>query len=105
MDLGLTRIGALGRAAAPKAMAAVDRMHGQALRAVAPPADPAPVRDQIRDRVLAERGMDRIALARLGPLARLEAEISVDVETARRLQKADLRKPTRAVGSLVDIRV
>jgi hypothetical protein len=37
MDLGPTRIGALG-AAAPRAMAAVDRMHGQTLRAVAPPA-------------------------------------------------------------------
>lgn len=105
MDLGLTRIGALGRAAAPRAMAAVDRMHAQTLRAVAPPADAAPVRDRIRDEVLADRGLDRIALSKLGPQARLEAEISVDIETARRLQHAGAVSPARAVGGLVDIRI
>lgn len=105
MDLGLTRIGASGEAAAPRAMAAVDRMHGQALRTVAPSAGPAPRRDRIRDEVLAERGLDRIALARLGPLTRLEAEISVDAETARRLQRADAREPARSLGTLIDIRV
>lgn len=109
MGSGPTQIGATtaatayaaaaGRARSNLAEAAADRMHGAELRAIQPVADPFPVRDQVRDQVLADRGLDRIALRKLGPLARLEAEISVDNETARRL------RPVRATANFVDIRV
>ena len=50
---------------------------------------------------MAERGVDRITLMRLSPQARLEAEISLTNETARRACKAQIR----TTGNYVDLKV
>lgn len=97
MYLGLSHSGASTR---ELAFAATDRMRAQALRAVQS-ADPAvESRDQIRDQVLAERGVDRITLLKLTPQARIEAEISISTETARRAQQAQIR----TTGNYVDLK-
>ena len=98
MYLGLSQPGASTR---ELAFAATDRMRAQSLRAVQPANPAVESRDQIRDRILAERGVDRITLLKLTPQARIEAEISVTIETARRTQQA----PIRATGNFVDLRV
>jgi len=58
-------------------------------------------RDQIRDQILAEWGIDRVTLLKLAPQARIEAEISVTIETARRTPPT----PIRATGNFVDLRI
>lgn len=98
MYLGLSHPGASTR---ELAFAATDRMRAQALRAVQPANPAVESRDQIRDKILAERGVDRITLLKLTPQARIEAEISVTVETARRAQQAQIR----TTGNFVDLRV
>lgn len=95
---GLSQPGAATR---ELAFAAADRMRAQSLRAVQPANPTVESRDQIRDRILAERGVDRITLLKLTPQARIEAEISVTIETARRTPPA----PIRATGNFVDIRI
>jgi hypothetical protein len=112
MGVGLTHIGATQGIAAYSATAsrtrtagALDRMHAESLRAVRPVAEPRRQRDQIRDQVLADRGLDRIDLFKLGPQARLEAEISIDAETAWRAREARARDQVRATARFVDIRI
>ena len=83
------------------AFAATDRMRAQALRSVQPANRTVESRDQIRDQVMAERGVDRVTLLRLAPQARIEAEISVNAETALRARQARIR----ATGNFIDLRL
>lgn len=98
MISGLSHPGASTR---ELAFAATDRMRAQAMRSVQPANRTVESRDQIRDQVMAERGIDRITLLKLAPQVRIEAEISVTIETARRAQQAKIR----ATGNFVDLRV
>ncbi len=78
--------------------AAADALPAWALKPVrAGAADAALLRDQ----VLAERGVDRIALMKLTPEARYLAEVSIDAEIAMRSRQA----PARAMGNRIDLRV
>ena len=86
-----------------QAMVAVDRMHGQSAREVRPTGKLVETPAQIRDQVMAERGVDRLDLVHLSAQARLEAEISIDTETAERARKANTQP--RATGLVVDIKV
>ena len=76
-------------------------MRAQALRSVQPANRTVESRDQIRDQVMAERGVDRVTLLRLAPQARIEAEISVNAETALRARQARIR----TTGNFIDLRV
>lgn len=98
MISGLSHPGASTR---ELAFAATDRMRAQAMRSVQPANRTVESRDQIRDQVMAERGIDRITLLKLAPQVRIEAEISVTIETARRAQQAKIR----ATGNFVDLKV
>ncbi|WP_397420761.1 hypothetical protein [Phenylobacterium sp.] len=98
MYIGLSQPGAATR---ELAFAAADRKRSQTLRAVQPANPAVESRDKIRDKVLAELGIDRITLLKLAPQARIKAEISVMIETARRTPPA----PIRATGNFVDLRV
>lgn len=97
MTLGLTQIGASNS----QAYAATDRLRAQALRSIQPANRAVESRDQIRDQVMAERGVDRITLISLSPQARIEAEISLTAETARRARQAEIR----TTGAFVDLRI
>ena len=81
--------------------ATTDRLRAPAPRVVQLTGLAAASRDQIRDQVLAERGVDRITVLKLTPQARLEVEISVATETARRAHPAQ----ARATGTLIDLKV
>jgi hypothetical protein len=98
MYLGMSQPGAATR---ELAFAAADRMRAKSLRAVQPANPAVESRDQIRDQILAERGIDRITLLKLAPQARIETEISITIETARRTPPA----PIRATGNFVDLRI
>ena len=106
MSIGLTHLGASVRGLAYAmaqggrvdgeqvlATAAADRMRAGALKKVQPADGAAEAREQ----VMAERGVDRIALLRMGPQARLEAEIAIEAATAARVRQTQAR--------LLDIRV
>ena len=56
---------------------------------------------RVFDQVMAERGVDRVTLLRLAPQARIEAEISVNAETALRARQARIR----TTGNFIDLRV
>ncbi|WP_397401688.1 hypothetical protein [Phenylobacterium sp.] len=98
MYLGMSQPGAATR---ELAFTASDRMRAQSRSAVQPANPFVESRDQIRDRILAELGVDRITLLKLNPQARIESEISIMIETARRTPPA----PIRATGNFVDLRV
>ena len=113
MSMGLSQLGASTRALAfamaqqgrvdmreVLAVAAADRMQAGALKAVQPPMDSYRTTDQIRDRVMTERGVDRVTLMHLGPQARIEAEVSINAAAAARARQA----APRATGNLLDIR-
>ncbi|WP_293677133.1 hypothetical protein [uncultured Phenylobacterium sp.] len=90
------------RANAQAARAAADRMRttggpGTVQPAVKVVESPA----QIRDKVMAERGVDRLDLMRLSAQARLEAEISIQAETAERARRANIR----TAGVFIDLKV
>ena len=98
MISGLSQPGASTR---ELALAATDRMRAQALRSVQPANRTVESRDQIRDQVMAERGVDRITLLKLTPQARIEAEISVNAETTLRARQAQIR----TTGNYIDLKV
>lgn len=98
MNAGLSHLDASTRRLV---FAATDRMRAQALRAVQPANRAVESRDQIRDQVMAERGVDRVTLLKLTPQARIEAEISVTTETALRARDARIR----TTGNFVDLKV
>jgi hypothetical protein len=74
-----------------KAMAVADRMQVETVRAVPPAARLAPTPTQIREEVMADLGLDRRDLIKLGAQARLEAEISIEAETRKRARQAQVR--------------
>jgi hypothetical protein len=83
-----------------KAMAAADRMGAQATKTVQPANKLVQTPFQIRDQVMAERGVDRLDLMRMGAQARLEAEISIDAETRERARQAQIRTS----GNFLDLK-
>ena len=91
----------LGASTYEPAIAISDRMRAQALRTVQPANRAVESRDRIRDQVMAERGVDRITLLKLAPQARIEAEVSVNAETALRVIQAQIR----TTGSHIDLKV
>ena len=88
------------RANAQQARAAADRMRagapGTVQAAVKVVENPA----QIRAQVMAERGVNRLVLLRLGAQARLETVISIEAETAERARQATVR----TTGNFVDLK-
>ncbi|WP_331084999.1 hypothetical protein [Phenylobacterium sp.] len=74
----------------------------------APPTDNAAVaREQIRDQVMAERGVDARGLYDMSSQGRIRAEAAILAEAARRAMEADnqARAEIRATGTLLDLRV
>ena len=100
MSYGLSHIGASQQEAA-LAMAAADRMRGQATRAVSPAVKVVETPLEIRDQVMAERGLNRLDIVKLSGQARLEAEISINAETNQRTRQAQIR----TTGNFVDLRI
>ena len=95
MNLGLTQVGAISRGPALVIAAPVRRVTAQvqpaseraeAVRDVHPLKrtfeDP---RGKIREQVLAERGLNLAKMMHMGPQARIEAEIEISGEVARRM--------------------
>jgi hypothetical protein len=76
-------------------------MRAEAGRSVAPPNKLVETPSDVRARVIAARGMDPLRLLRLPPLARLEAEISINAETVARAREARIR----TTGNFVDLLV
>ena len=112
MSLGLTQIGAStretafavaqrAREQAQQVRAAADRMRAEATRVVQPASKLVETPAQIRGQVMAERGVDRLQLVRLNAQARIEAEISINAETADRAHKAEIR----TTGNFLDLSV
>lgn len=112
MSSGLTHIGAIARGlayapAAPTRASAPAAGQPATVDATRPVDEVIPTRDQIRDRVMAERGINPTSLFQASSQERIRAEIAIRVETAMRamrpqaLQTAD----ARATGTLVDLRV
>ena len=83
-----------------KAMATADRMHVETARAVPPAARLAPTPSEIREEVMADLGLDRRDLIKLGAQARLEAEISIEAETRKRARQAQVRSQ----GAFLDLK-
>lgn len=98
MISGLSHPGATPR---ELAYATTDRLRARAQRVVQPNGLADESRDQIRDQVLAERGVNRITVLKLTPQARIEVEISVITETARRAHPVQ----ARTTGTLIDLKV
>ncbi len=114
MSLGLTQIGAHLQGMAyvmaeqarlssqqQTARSAADRMRADQTRAVEPVRRLVETPTQIRAQVMAERGVDRLDLMRLGPQARIEAEISISAEAAQRAARARQSH----TGAFIDLRV
>ena len=72
-----------------------------AVRPVPPMVNTGEAREQIRQQVMAERGVDALSLYKATPQARIQAEAAILVETAQRSRQ----EPVRAAGNFVDIRV
>jgi hypothetical protein len=74
-----------------KAMAAADRTQLAAAQAVQPAGKLVQTPLEIREEVMAERGLNRRDLVQLGAQARLQAEISIDAEARERARRAQMR--------------
>jgi len=72
-----------------------------AVRPVAPTVNAGEAREQARQQVMAERGVDMLAMFKMPAQDRIRAEAAILVETARRSH----RDPVRATGNLVDLRI
>jgi hypothetical protein len=72
-----------------------------AVRPVPPMVNAGEAREQVRQQVMAERGVDALTLFKATPQERLRAEAAILVETAQRSRQ----DPIRTTGSLVDLRV
>lgn len=111
MSSGLTHTGAIARGLA-YAPAEDMRAWGRpgnvrAIRAVQPTDNAAQAREQVREQVMAERGVDALGLYGMSSLDRIRAEAAILSETAKRAMQADnkARAEIRAAGTLVDLRV
>lgn len=82
------------------AMAAADRMHVDPTRVVRPTHGLVETPEQIREQVMADRGVSRRDLVQLSAQARLEAELSIDAETRERARQANIKTQ----GAFVDLR-
>jgi hypothetical protein len=112
MSSGLTHIGAiargLGYAPTPSARATVlpeapaeARFQVSAVKPVAPAPNPAEAREQIREQVMAERGVDLFTLYKMGSQERIRAEAAILAETAMRAGQARARE----TATFIDLRV
>ena len=72
-----------------------------ATRPVPPMVNAGEAREQVRQQVMAERGLDALSLYKATPQARIQAEAAILVETAQRAHP----EPIRATGNFVDLRV
>lgn len=90
-----------GRGYARQAADAADRMRAEAVRAVQPANKLVESPSEIRAKVMSDRGVNNLTLVKLGAQARIEAEISINAETARRARQAQIR----TTGNFVDLRV
>lgn len=99
MSSGLTHIGAIARglAYAPASAAPVT-----AVRPERSAPDAAETREKIRDRVMAERGIDALSLFRLPAQDRIRAEAVIMLETAMR---DSTRREIHETGVFLDLRV
>lgn len=113
MSLGLTQFGAslqgMAYAVAGQtqfvsqqqaARTVADQAQATDIRTVQPARRLVETPTQIRAQVMAERGVDRLDLMRLGAQARLEAEIAIAAEAAVRAAKA-----RKTLGARLDLRV
>lgn len=115
MSLGLTHNGAIARGLAhPPAPAArswaepaAQGFIVSAVKPVAPAANTAETREQIRDQIMAERGVDPMSLFQLSSQDRIRAEAAIMVETAKRALAAQNqeRAQVRSTGNFIDLRV
>jgi hypothetical protein len=72
-----------------------------AVRPVPPMVNAGEAREQVRQQVMAERGVDALSLFKATPQERIRAEAAILVETAQRSRT----EPARASGNFLDIRV
>lgn len=72
-----------------------------AIRPVPPMVNAGEAREQLRQQVMAERGVDALSLFKATPQARIQAEAAIMAETARRTRL----EPVRATGNFVDLRI
>lgn len=72
-----------------------------AVRPVAPTVNAGEAREQIRQQVMVERGVDALSLFKATAQERIRAEAAILVETAQRSH----REPVRATGNFIDLRV
>jgi len=112
MSSGLTHIGAIARglayapAASPRAQGpatdkAEARLQVSAVKPVAATPNAAEAREQVREQVMAERGVDLFALYRMGSQDRIRAEAAILAETAMRTSQARARE----TATFIDLRV
>jgi hypothetical protein len=111
MSFGLTHSGAIARGLAYVPAADLRTWRGSAnvtaIKPVQPTDNAAVAREQIRDQVMAERGVDARSLYDMSSQGRIRAEAAIMAEAARRAMQADnqARAEIRATGALVDLRV
>ena len=75
------------------------------VRPIAPVENVAEAREQARDQVMAERGVDMLSMFKMSAQDRIQAEASILAETARRTSLAPVATPIRDMGVFFDIRV
>jgi hypothetical protein len=118
MSSGLTHTGAIARGLgyvpttadarpAVRAEAAPDVARVSAVKPILPSDNDAETREQIREQVMAERGVDSLSLYRASSQDRIRAETAIMVETAMRsLASANqARAYVRPTANFVDLRV
>jgi hypothetical protein len=104
MSFGLIQFDALPRDAAYAAD--LRRRAGlgfmvSAVRPVPPMVNAGEAREQVRQQVMAEAGVDALSLYKATPQARIQAEAAIMAETVRRSRP----QPVRATGNFVDLRI
>ncbi|MBX3483311.1 hypothetical protein [Phenylobacterium sp.] len=112
MSLGLSHIGATPRTAAYALTPAVRTptelaLPVTAVKPVTPTSNADVARRQTAEQVMAERGLDQLALFRMGSQDRIRAEASANFEGARRDLAAgnQARAEIRATGGFLDLRI
>jgi hypothetical protein len=110
MSFGLTQIGATPRTTAyvavpgPRASSEAVTFAVPPVRPVVPPTDSG--REQLRQQIMAERGLDMRALYGLSSQDRIRAEAAINAEVA--LRTGQVRDRARAevtgLGTFIDIR-
>ncbi|ODT84832.1 MAG: hypothetical protein ABS78_21990 [Phenylobacterium sp. SCN 70-31] len=118
MSFSVTQIGATSRPAAYAAAAAVvarrdaatapaEAFAVSATPPVAPPTDSSRAREQLRQQIMAERGLDMRGLYGMSSQDRIRAEAGIMAEISLRTRQAQdrARAELRGLGTRVDIRV